>query len=267
MSLATERRDARYAPTRPPFTWLLEREVVRYLRIWRYSIVGQVLAPVMMLLVFGFALDGRVTEAGGVPYNRFILPGLIAQAIVVCGYTNGTTSLFDARRDRYLNDVLASPLRWWEINLACVTAAFIRSIITGGLVALIGIAIVHGERVAQPLVLVAGVPAVMIVWSQIGVLAGVHVRSMDQNMALQQLVIQPLTFLGGTFYSVSALPGVWNVVSHLNPVFYGVQVLRIGFLGRADTSTALTLAILWGLAVVLSVWSLRVFAVGRTLKD
>jgi ABC-2 type transport system permease protein len=255
-----------YRPARSPFSWLLERELLRFLRIWRYTIAGQALAPLMMLVVFGFALNHQVTEAGGIPYNRFILPGLVAQTIVICGYANGTTSLFDARRDRYLNDVLASPLRWWEINLACVTAAFIRSIITGGIVAGIGIAIVHGS-VQRPLVLLAGVPAVMIVWGQIGVLAGVHIRSMDQNIALQQLIVQPLTFLGGTFYSVSALPGVWNVVSHLNPVFYGVQLVRIAFLGRADTSTAVTLAILWGLAAVLSVWSLVVFRTGRTLKD
>jgi ABC-2 type transport system permease protein len=259
-------RDGGFAPTRAPFTWLLERELLRFLRIWRYSILGQILAPVMMLLVFGFALDHKVTEAGGIPYNRFIFPGLVAQTIVICGYTNGTTSLFDARRDRYINDVLASPLRWWEINLACVCAAFIRSIITGGIVAVIGFAIVHGA-IQRPLVLVAGVPAIMIVWAQIGVLVGVHVRSMDQNIALQQLVIQPLTFLGGTFYSVSALPGVWNVVSHCNPVFYGVQLIRIGVLGHADTSTALTLALLWGLAAGLTVWSLAVFRVGSTLKD
>jgi ABC-2 type transport system permease protein len=264
VSLVAQRREG-YRPGRSPFSWLLEREIVRYLRIWRYSIVGQVLAPVMMLLVFGFALDGKVTESGGVAYNAFILPGLIAQTIVICGYTNGTTSLFDARRDHYINDVLASPLRWWEINLACVAAAFIRSIITGGIVTLIGVAIVHGT-VARPLVLVAGAPAVMIVWAQIGVLAGVHVRSMDQNMALQQLVIQPLTFLGGTFYPVSALPGVWNVLSHLNPVFYGVQIIRIGFIGRADTPTGVTLAILWGLAAGLSLWSLQVFRAGRALR-
>jgi ABC-2 type transport system permease protein len=256
----------RFEPTRSPFSWLLEREVVRYLRIWRYSIVGQVLSPLMMLLVFGFALDHKVTEGGGVAYDTFILPGLVAQTLVICGYINGTTSLFDARHDRYINDVLASPLRWWEINLACVTAALIRGVITGGIVAVIGLEIVHGG-VREPLVLLAGLPAVMLVWAQIGVLAGVHVRSMDQNMALQQLVIQPLTFLGGTFYSVSALPGVWNVLSHINPVFYAVQAVRIAFLGHADTSTALTLVVLWAFALLLSGWSLAVFRSGRTLKD
>ena len=260
------RQPPRFSPTRSPFSWLLEREVVRYLRIWRYSIVGQVLSPVMMLLVFGFALDHKVTGAGGVPYDRFILPGLVAQTLVICGYINGTTSLFDARRDRYINDVLASPLRWWEINLACVTAALIRGVITGGIVTVIGLEIVHGG-VREPLMLIAGLPAVMLVWAQIGVLAGVHVRSMDQNMALQQLVIQPLTFLGGTFYSVSALPSVWNVASHINPVFYAVQAVRIAFLGHADTPAGLTLAVLWAFALALSAWSLAVFRSGRTLKD
>jgi len=256
----------RFHPQRPPFTWLLEREVVRYLRIWHYSILGQVIAPLILLLVFGFALSHNVKVIDGVSYKRFILPGLIAQTLLIAGYTNGSTSLFDARRDRYLNDVLASPLRWWEINLACVLAAVIRGIITGGIVAILGGVIVGGS-VARPLVLVAGVAATLIIAAQIGVIAGVYVKTMDQNIALQTLAVQPLTLLGGTFYSVTALPGAWRLLSELNPVFYVVQVLRISFVGRADFSTGAVLAVLWGLALGLTAWSLALFRSSRRLKD
>jgi ABC-2 type transport system permease protein len=208
----TPKGGTRFRPTRSPFSWLLEREVVRYLRIWPYSVLGQMITPLMMLLVFGFALRGHVSAAGGVGYNRFILPGLIGQVLLVVGYINGSTSLFDARRDRYFNDVLASPLRWWEINLACVLAAVIRGILTAGMVALVGGLIVQAS-VARPLVLIAGVAATLLVSAQLGVIAGVYIQTMDQNISIQTLAVQPLTLLGGTFYSVSALPGVWRVLS------------------------------------------------------
>jgi ABC-2 type transport system permease protein len=256
----------RFSPTRSPFSWLLQREVVRYLRIWHYSIAGQVISPVMLLLVFGFALSDKVTVAGGVPYRQFIMPGLIAQTLMLCGYINGTTSLFDARRDHYINDVLASPLRWWEINLACVLAAVIRGIITGGIVAAIGLAIIGGS-VQRPLILVVGTTAILLVSGQAGVIAGVYVKTMDQNIFLQTLVVQPLTFLGGTFYEVSTLPPAWAALTHVNPVFYAVQALRISFLGSGEIPAGTDLAVLWGMALLLSAWSLLLFRSGRRLKD
>jgi len=256
----------RFRPSRSPFSWLLQREVVRYLRIWQYSIGGQLTMPLLMLLVFGFALNRRGVGTEGVPYTHFILPGLIGQTLLTCGYVNGTTSLFDARRDRYINDVLASPLRWWEINLACVLAAIVRGILTGGLVAAIAMPII-GATVHRPLVLLAGVSAALIISAQLGVIAGIYIKTMDQNISLQTLAVQPLTFLGGTFYAVSTLPQAWNVVTHLNPVFYVVQAMRTGFLGSSDLAPGLNLAVLWGMAIVLSAWSLLLFRSGRKLKD
>ncbi len=106
--------DEPFHPERSPFLWLLEREVLRFLTIWRYSVVGPVLSTVLFVVVFGSALGRHVDTIDGVSYGRFIVPGLFAQAIVNVGFVNGTTSLFEARRDRYIHDVFASPLRWWE---------------------------------------------------------------------------------------------------------------------------------------------------------
>jgi len=255
----------RFTPTRSPFSWLLQREVVRYLRIWPNAVLGQLSMPLLLLVVFGYAFQHGGT-AGGVPYTHFIFPGLLGQCLMTVGWTNGTISIFDARRDRYINDVLASPLRWWEINLACVLAAIIRQLLTGGLVAAVAIP-VTGESLARPLILLLGLPAVLLLTAQMGVIAGVYIRTMDQNVSLQQLLVQPLTFLGGTFYSLSALPAAWRVLTHVNPVFYIVQVLRIGFVGHADMAAGSTLALLWGLALGLTGWSLWLFRSGRKLRD
>jgi ABC-2 type transport system permease protein len=254
-----------FSPRRSPFSWLLEREVVRYLKIWHFTIAGHILSALLFVLVFGLALAHRITGVSGVPYDRFIIPGLLGQAVLNVGYINGTTSLFEARRDRYLNDVLASPLRWWEVNLALVLGGVIRGVLTGAGILAIAIPLT-GATVHRPLVLALGALGTLTVAGQIGVLAGAYARTLDHVYSLETLVVLPLGFLGGIFYSVSQLPPVWRVLSEVNPVFYVVQTLRIGFLGAGDIRAATALGVLWAFAIALTVWSLLVFHSGRRLK-
>ena len=115
---------------RPAFVWLAEREVLRFLKIWHFTIAGHVISALLFVVVFGFALEGQVSGVPGIPYAQFILPGLAAQAMLNVGYINGTTSLFEARHYRYVNDVLASPLRWWEVNAALVAGGIVREALT-----------------------------------------------------------------------------------------------------------------------------------------
>jgi ABC-2 type transport system permease protein len=144
-----------FSPQRSPFSWLLEREVVRYLKIWHFTIAGHIMSALLFVLVFGLALSDRIDGVSGVPYDRFIIAGLLGQAVLNVGYINGTTSLFEARRDRYLNDVLASPLRWWEINLALVLGGVIRGVLTGAGILAIAMPLT-GATVHRPLVFALG---------------------------------------------------------------------------------------------------------------
>ena len=102
--------DEPFRAERAPVLWLAEREVLRFLNIWQYSIAGPVLSTVLFVIVFGSALGQRVAPIDGVPYGQFIVPGLFAQAVLTVGFVNGTTSLFEARRDKYVNDVFASQI-------------------------------------------------------------------------------------------------------------------------------------------------------------
>ncbi len=258
--------DGRFHATRSPFSWLVEREVVRYLKIWPYSLFGPIVAAVLMLVVLGLALDHKVVGAGGVPYDRFIAAGLIAQAVFTTAYFNGSTTLFEGRRDRYINDVLSSPLRWWEINLAVVVAGVSRAGLTFlGMIA-VSLPIVGGT-IHRPVVLIAGLLGMMLLAAQCGVLVGIYVRTMDHVSMIQNLIVQPVIFLGGTFYSLSQLPHGWRLITQANPMFYIVQSLRIGMLGSGDIPVARALTVVWGVALLLSAWSLRLFRRGQGLKD
>jgi ABC-2 type transport system permease protein len=261
-AVALRPHDEPFGAERAPFLWLAEREILRFLNIWQYAIVGPVLSTILFVIVFGSALGRHVDMIDGVPYGQFILPGLFAQAIVNVGFFNGTTSLFEARRDKYINDVFASPLRWWEINAALVTGGMARGVIVGAGVLAIGVPLTHGG-VAQPFLFVLGTLGVLVVAAQTGVIAGSLAKSLDHVYAMESIILLPLGFLGGIFYSVRQLPRVWDVVSQLNPVFWLVQVERIGLLGRGDVSAVSALAVVWGLAVSLSVWSAVIFGTNR----
>ena len=189
---------------RPAFVWLAEREVLRFLKIWHFTIAGHVMSALLFVVVFGFALEGQVSGVPGIPYAQFILPGLAAQAMLNVGYINGTTSLFEARHYRYVNDVLASPLLWWEVNAALVAGGIVREALTAAGVFAVGVPLT-GIAVRQPAILIAALVAVLVIGAQLGVLVGI-------------------------FYAVSRLPGPWRLASELDPAFYVVQSLRIGFL-------------------------------------
>jgi ABC-2 type transport system permease protein len=256
----------RFVPKRSPFSWLFEREVRRYLNIWYYSLIGPISAVLLFLVVFGLALNHKISATQGAPYDRFIMAGLLGQAILMACYFNGSTTLFEARRDRYMNDVLASPLRWWEIHWAVVLAGMSRGLLTAAGFAAVAIP-VTGATVERPLVLALALVGSLLLAAQFGVIAGIYVRTTDHLMLAQNLLVQPITFLGGTFYATSQLPHFWRVVSELNPMFYVVQALRVGFLGHADVAAWVALTVLWGMAGALTAWSLALFRSGRRLKD
>ncbi|WP_328358156.1 ABC transporter permease [Mycobacterium sp. NBC_00419] len=250
---------SRVAFERAPFLWLAEREILRFLNIWQYTIVGPVLSTILFVIVFGSALGNHVDGIDGILYGQFIVPGLFAQAIVNVGFFNGTTSLFEARRDKYIHDVFASPLRWWEINAALVTGGLARGTIVGAAVLAIALPLTHIAGVARPLVFAIGTLGVLVVAAQTGVIAGSLAKSLDHVYSMESIILLPLGFLGGVFYSVRQLPHVWDLLSRVNPVFWLVQVERIGLLGHADVSAGAALAVVWALAIGLSVWSAVIF--------
>ncbi|CAN5519469.1 ABC transporter permease [soil metagenome] len=248
---------------RAPFLWLAEREILRFLNVWQYTIVGPVLSTILFVVVFGSALGRHVDAIDGVAYGQFIVPGLLAQAIVSVGFFNGTTTLFEARRDKYINDVYASPLRWWEINAALVTGGIARGAIVGAAVLAIAVPLTHLSGVARPWVFFFGTLAVLLVAAQVGVIAGSLAKSLDHVYSMESIILLPLAFVGGVFYSVQQLPQLWELLSRINPVFWLVQVERIGLLGRADVSAASALAVVWGLTIFTSVWSAVIFGTNR----
>jgi ABC-2 type transport system permease protein len=244
---------------------LSSREIARFMKVWTQTLVAPVIASALFVIVFGLSLGNRIREIAGFPYDAYIVPGLIAMSMAQAAYSNNAFSLFQARFDRYLHDVLAAPMRGWEVNLALNIGGAVRALIIGGALAAIAMPIT-GAPVNEPFVLVLAVLLMLTLFCSLGVVVGIYAETWDHTTFIQTLVIVPLSFLGGVFYSVDSLPSPWQELSHANPIFYLIEAVRYGFLGVSDVSPWLALVVTGAMGAVCVAWSAYLFATGRRLK-
>jgi len=248
-----------------PLLWLAGREILRVLKLWSQTIVAPVIASFLFILVFGLSLGGRIKRIDGFSYDVFIVPGLITMAMVQAAYTNNASSVFQARFDRYLHDVLAAPMRTWEVNLGLSLGGAVRSLAIGVSLLVLSLVVVD-VPINEPGVLILAVALALVLFSSLGVIVGIYAETFDHHMFVNSIIILPLAFLGGVFYSVSRLPAPWQEISHANPIFYLVSAVRYGFLGTADAPIGLSLGVTAVLAAATVFWSSYLFRTGRKLK-
>ncbi len=241
------------------------RETLRVTKLWSQTILAPVVSSFLFILVFGLSLGSRIREFEGFPYEVFIVPGLIAMAMAQAAFSNNSSSILQARNDRYINDVLAAPMHSWQMNLGLTVGGVFRALVIG--IALMALAIpLTGVPVEQPLALFVAVALLVVVFGALGTVVGIYAKSFDHHSFVNNILILPLTFLGGVFYTVEILPPFWEAVSHLNPLFYIVNAVRYGFLGQSDVSIALSFAVTAAMALILVAWSQWLFATGHKLK-
>jgi ABC-2 type transport system permease protein len=244
---------------------LTGREILRVLKLWTQTVGAPVLSSFLFILVFGLSLGDRIRSIDGFDYEVFIVPGLITMAMVQAAYANNSSSVFQAKFDRYLNDILAAPMRAWEVNLGLSLGGVVRALLIGASLLLLSFVVVD-VPVREPAFLVLAVALALVLFSALGVVAGIYAESWDHTAFVNNLVILPLTFLGGVFYSVDVLPSPWEELSHVNPIFFLVQAVRYGFLGTSDVSVWLALGVTAALAAVCVAWSTWLFATGKKIK-
>jgi ABC-2 type transport system permease protein len=201
----------------------------------------------------------------GFHYREFIVPGLIAMAMMQAAYSNNSASIFQARSDRYINDLLSAPMRPWQMNFGVNMGGWARSIAIGVLLLAASIPIT-GVPVHHVAFLIAAVLLGMVLFGALGVVVGIYAETFDHHTFVNNIVILPLAFVGGVFYSVSRLGSPWHELSHVNPVFYLVNAMRYGFLGISDANQWLCLGVTAGLAIPVYLWSQYLFSSGRKLK-
>lgn len=238
---------------------LASREVRRVLSLWTQTIVPHVVTAVLFLAVFGAALDSRRREIVGVDYLSFMLPGLLVLTTVGAAVANASTSLYQAKSEGYIEDVLTSPLRPWQIVAGYAAGSVVRAWVSAALVALVAAPFTTG--VAHPLSAIAALAIAGFVFASLGVIVGIAAETYDQHAFVANLLVTPLALLAGVFYSARALGEPWETLTRLDPLYYLVDATRYGFTGHNDAPVLISLGA--SAAVGIAVFGLAVALVGR----
>ena len=231
------------------FRTLLSREVLRFTRVWMQTIIPPLLTSLLYVVVFGVALGTRIREVGGIPYLEYILPGVALMSLITGSQMNSSWSVFDAKRERYIDEVLISPMSDLQVALAYSLGGTLRGLAMGIGVFVVGAPFV-GITVEHPgLLLLIGVLSAF-TFSSIGTMVGALATRIDHISFLSNVVIQPLAFLGGVFYSVDMLPPALRIATLFDPIFHMVDAARYAALETSDLNPYPTIAVVLLLAVL-----------------
>ncbi|TML07382.1 MAG: ABC transporter [Actinobacteria bacterium] len=201
----------------------------------------------------------------GIDYVVFILPGLIMMAWAMNAFSNNSSSILQQKFQRAIDDQLSSPASPAQLLLAFTLGGFLRGM-TVAVLTFLAASVLVDMPVEHVLVLIPSLCLVGFFFAQLGVLVGVRAEQFDDVSFAQTFVLQPLIFLGGVFYSASLLPEPFQTLTHFNPVYYMIALVRYGFVGYAETSIALSLVLLSLATAALFAFNLRLFSTGYKLR-
>lgn len=237
-------------------------------RTWRtlwQSIVSPVISTSLYFVVFGAAIGSRMAEIDGIAYGAFIVPGLIMLSLLTQSISNASFGIYFPRFTGTIYEVLSAPVSTLEIVTAYVGAAATKSVVLG-LIILATAALFVPLRIEHPLWMLGFLVLTAVTFSLFGFIIGIWAEGFEQLQFIPMLVVTPLTFLGGTFYSIDMLPPVWRTVSLFNPVVYLVSGFRWSFYGTSEVGILVSLGMtLAFLGLCLGVTAL-IFRTGYRLK-
>ncbi len=249
------------------FNTIARREVMRILRIWTQTLLPSAITMTLYFVIFGRMVGSRIGDIEpGIGYIDYIVPGLIMMAVITNSYGNISSSFFGAKFGRHVEEMLASPMPGWVVLSGYVAGAMLR----GLLVALIVLAIsllftrIH---LYHPWITLATVLLTSLVFSLAGFVNAMFAKKFDDIALVPTFVLTPLTYLGGVFYSVSALGSPWKEISYANPILYMVNAFRHGLLGVTDVPLGVAFAVMIGFAVVLSIVAMTLLERGVGLRS
>ncbi|AWB20921.1 ABC transporter permease [Methylobacterium currus] len=241
-------------------------EMHRAFRTLLQSIVAPVISTSLYFVVFGAAIGGRITSVDGVPYGAFIVPGLIMLTLLTQSIANASFGIYFPRFSGTIYEILSAPISAFEIVAGYVGAAATKSIMLG-LIILATSALFVPLRIEHPVVMVLFLVLTAVTFSLFGFVIGLWADGFEKLQLVPLLIVTPLTFLGGSFYSIDMLPPVWRGLSLVNPVVYLISGFRWSFYGHSDVNPAVSL----GMALVFLVACLAavawIFRTGYRLKS
>jgi ABC-2 type transport system permease protein len=235
------------------------RETRRVLSLWTQTLLPPVVAGLIFLAVFGGALGARLHSIDGVRYVRFILPGLLVMTVALQAFANNATSLFQAKNEGYIEDLLTSPLRPRQLAAGYMAGGLLRGWLSAALLALA--ASPFAGAPSHPLILIAALALTGLVFAALGVITGVWAETFDQHAFIANLIITPLALLGGVFYAAHRLHQPWHTLTQIDPLYYLADATRYGHAGIHEAS--LPASLLVALAVAATAFTIATILIKR----
>lgn len=233
------------------FHTIVRKDVMRILKIWPQTFLPSVVTSVLYFLVFGTVLGEQIGNVDGFSYLQFVVPGLVMLAVVTNSFSDVATVFFVSKFfSRNIDEILVSPTPPSIIIAGFVGGGIVRGVSVGALVLLVSVFFVP-LSFAHPWAMILFLVLSSLVFSLAGLVNGIYAKSFDGISIIPTFVLTPLVYLGGVFFSISALPGFWREFASINPIFYLINGFRYGILGISDVSISTCVAVLFGLAAAL----------------
>ncbi|WP_323754369.1 ABC transporter permease [Marinobacter sp.] len=247
------------------FQTIVLREIRRFTRIWPQTLLPPAVTMTLYFIIFGSLIGSRIGDMGGFDYMQFIVPGLIMMAVITNSYANVVSSFFSMKFQRSIEELLVSPVPNWTILAGYVVGGMSRGLIIGLIVTLLSLAFTQLAIHNLPMVIIT-VFLTSALFSLGGFINAMLATKFDDISIVPTFVLTPLTYLGGVFYSIDLLPTFWQNVSLANPILYMVNGFRYGILGVSDVNPFVSLGMILGFIVLLSVIALRMLAGGKGIR-
>ncbi|WP_346910327.1 ABC transporter permease [uncultured Roseibium sp.] len=240
-------------------------EMARTGRTLMQSIISPVISTTLYFVVFGAAIGSRISEVDGVSYGAFIVPGLIMLSLMTQSLSNAAFGIYFPKFTGTIYEILSAPVSFFEITVAYIGAAATKAVLVGAIIFVTATFFVPIE-VQHPVWMVAFFLLTAMTFALLGFIIGIWADTFEKLQFVPLLIVTPLAFLGGSFYSISMLPDFWQKVTLANPVVYLISGFRWSFYGKADVSLPLSLGMTLLFLVICLVIIRWIFKTGYKLK-
>lgn len=243
---------------------IMKKEMKRILRVWRQALLPSIVTSALYFTIFGNILGGRIGVIEGLPYIKFILPGLVIMNVISNSYSNTSFTIFVERFHRSMEEIVKSPAKDYIIIAGYVSGSIFRGIFSGLAIVVVA-AFFTDIRIENYFLLALILLTTAMLFSVLGFINGMFARNWDDVSWISTFVLTPLSYLGGIFYSVQSLPEIWQKASLLNPIYYFIDSFRYAMTGVSSISP--WNSVLIGLLFTIAAWVAAIVLFKRLMKN
>ena len=244
---------------------IVRKEVLRFSRIWKQTLIPPIITNILYFIIFGNLIGERIGEIESFSYTDFIFPGLLLMSVITHSYTNTVSSLYISKYHRYIEELLVSPIQNYTILAGFITGGVIRGL-SVGVVVILAAQFFVTFTVHNTLLMLTVIFLSSTLFSMCGFLNGLFANDWDDINVIPTFIMTPLTYLGGIFFSISMLPGIWQEIALINPILYLINALRFSMLGITDLSIIIAFSIILLFNIVLASLCLYFLNIGKGLR-